>query len=142
MPEKRKGKLEMWKEITICIIIIIAVLVGNIITQKYTKQSVQTLTEDLSNLKTYIQDIEDGNNVNENVQEKADKIKEDWKNVHDNLAYYMEHNELEKVENDITSMQSYIKSKEYKQAINDLDKCVFILRHMEEKYAFSLENVF
>ena len=58
------------------------------------------------------------------------------------MAYFIEHDELEKVDTNITALKSFIETNEYAEAISELDKSVFVLRHIEEKYAFSLENVF
>ena len=134
----------MKKEIIICIIVVIAISIGNIITQQYTKESVSTLSNDLEELKL------DLNNKIKNEEEKAndelsnsiDKITKDWESRHDKLAYYIEHNELEKVEDNLTGLDSLVSTEEYAEAIKELDKCVFILRHIEEKYAFNLENIF
>ena len=134
----------MKKEIIICIIVVIAISIGNIITQQYTKESVSTLSNDLEELKL------DLNNKIKNEEEKAndelsnsiDKITKDWESRHDKLAYYIEHNELEKVEDNLTGLDSLVSTEEYAEAIKELDKCIFILRHIEEKYAFNLENIF
>ena len=134
----------MKKEIIICIIVVIAISIGNIITQQYTKESVATISNDLEELKL------DLNNKIKNEEEKAndelsnsvDKITKDWESRHDKLAYYIEHNELEKVEDNLTGLDSLVSTEEYAEAIKELDKCIFILRHIEEKYAFNLENIF
>lgn len=41
----------MWKEASICIVIIIAIIIGNCITQNYTVQSVENLNSKLEELK-------------------------------------------------------------------------------------------
>ena len=61
---------------------------------------------------------------------------------HDLLAYYIEHDELEKVETNLTGLRSFIESKEYSDALAELDKTVFVLRHIEDKNKFNLQNVF
>ena len=76
------------------------------------------------------------------MSKAIDKIKEDWESRHDKLAYYIEHNELEKVEDNLTALDSLSETEEYADAIKELDKCVFILKHIQEKYAFNLENIF
>ena len=61
---------------------------------------------------------------------------------HDKLAYFIEHDELEKVETDLVSIKSYIETQEYEQAVGELDKGAFVLKHIEDKYAFNLQNIF
>lgn len=134
----------MKKETIICIIIVITISVGNIITQKYTKESVETLSNDLEILKTELKNKLDDNEKesNKEILEKICKIKENWESRHDKLAYYIEHNELEKVENSLTALDSFVQTKEYVDAIKELDESVFVLRHIQEKYAFNLKNIF
>lgn len=69
-------------------------------------------------------------------------VKKDWESRHNKLAYYIEHDELEKVETNLVALKSFIDSNEYAEAVSELDKSVFILKHIEDKYDFNLENVF
>ena len=48
----------------------------------------------------------------------------------------------EKVENNLTGASSFIEMEEYAEAVSELDKGEFVLKHIQDKYAFSLENVF
>ena len=133
----------MKKELIICIVIFTLIVIGNIITQNYTKQSVDNLSNKLEELKENIYGkIKEDNKENEDLIEEVDNITKNWETRHDKLAYYIEHNELEKVEDNLTGLSSLVKTNEYPDAIKELDKCVFILKHIEEKYAFNLENIF
>ena len=100
----------MKKEIIVCIIIVIAIIVGNIVTQNYTVKSIGILSEELEELKKYVIEAEE--------------------------------NGEEEVKTDLTALNSFIETKEYAEAISELDKCVFVLKHIEDKYAFNLQNVF
>ena len=86
--------------------------------------------------------IKEDNKENEDLIEEVDNITKNWETRHDKLAYYIEHNELEKVEDNLTGLNSLVKTNQYPDEIKELDKCVFILKHIEEKYAFNLENIF
>lgn len=134
----------MKKEIIICIIVVIAISIGNIITQQYTKESVATISNDLEELKLDLNNKikNEKEKTNDELSNSVDKITKDWESRHDKLAYYIEHNELEKVEDNLTGLDSLVRTEEYAEAIKELDKCIFILRHIEEKYAFNLENIF
>ncbi len=132
----------MWKETIICMIIVIVIIVGNVITQNYTLESVKELTDELEELKEDFLKIEQGEKDNEDAKEKMKEIKENWDTRHNNLAYYIEHDELEKVETDLTAVNSFIEQEEYAEAISELDKSVFILKHIKEKYEFNLQNIF
>ena len=133
----------MYKENIICTVIIVLIIIGNIITQKYTKTSVEETSATLTELREEI--TKEDNEINGYIQkckEKIDKIHEMWDQKHDLLAYYIEHDELEKVETNLTGLRSFIESKEYSDALAELDKTVFVLRHIEDKNKFNLQNVF
>lgn len=131
----------MWKETIICVVIVIAIVIGNYITQNYTVQSVEELTSKLGELKQEIVK-EEGDIDREKANNKIEEIKKSWEARHDKLAYFIEHDELEKVETDLTSLKSFIETNSYSEATSELDKSVFVLQHIEDKYAFNLENVF
>ena len=84
----------MLKEYIICIIIIISIFIGNNITQNYTINSIENMNNDLRELK----DIVDRNSENDfNIlNEKKEEIDKRWNEMFSKLAYYIEHDELEK----------------------------------------------
>ena len=80
----------MLKEIIICIIIITTIFVGNIISQKYTTESVDEIVDLLDNIKIQIQ--ENNGEIDINImKEKINDLNEKWKKRHEKLAYYIEH---------------------------------------------------
>lgn len=131
----------MIKETIICIIIVVLIVVSNILTQNYTVDSVEELSNSLSELKVELEKDEE-NIDKDGMKGKIQSVEDDWKNRHEKLAYFIEHDELEKVETNITSLKSFIVTNEYSEAISELDKSIFVLKHIEEKYAFNLQNVF
>lgn len=132
----------MWKEAMICIVIVVVIIAGDIWTQNYTVQSVEELSKQLEELKSDLVKMKDGEEIHEVTKEKLKDIREEWDKRHDKLAYFIEHDELEKVEDNLTGINSFIETEEYAEAISELDKSVFILKHIEEKYDFKLENIF
>ena len=132
----------MWKEIIICIVIVTAIIGGNILTQNYTVESVENLSGKLSELKKDVLEIEEKGGNKDSVNEKMEEIKNEWNKRHDKLAYFIEHDELEKVETNLTGASSFLEIEDYVETISELDKSNFILKHIEEKYAFNLENIF
>ncbi len=140
MSEERKQKGEliaMHKELIICIILVILIVIGDWVTQNYTKNTVDYITGELENLKQNLLEKSD-----DKVDEDINKIDDKWKEVYDKLAYYIEHDELEKVETNFTACKSLAKSGEYEQAISELEKTVFVLDHITDKYSFNLVNIF
>ena len=151
--KQRKGGmvLNMKKELIICSAIVIAIIIGNILTQGYTKEVVLSMDEELENLK---EDLLQEEVDTEKVAGKITNIREEWEKRYQKLAYFIEHDELEKVETEnetieiirketeLTSLQANIETKEYKQGIPDLQKCIFILDHIKDKSSLQIKNIF
>ncbi|MBR3255038.1 MAG: DUF4363 family protein [Clostridia bacterium] len=136
----------MYKEAAICIITVIAIIVANILTENYTKSSVDESTKQLYQLKEEIllnKENEEGKEkTNEKAKEHIDIIHKQWDEKYNVLAFYLEHNELEKIETELTGLRASIETEEYEDAINELDKTVYLLKHIEEKNKMSWKNIF
>lgn len=131
----------MIKELIISLFIVVLIFFGNTITDNYTKKSINEATSDLSNLREELKKQE--SEINFDVaKEKIDKIYQDWDLSCEKLAYYIEHDELEKVKTELTGLKGYIENKEHLDAIPELDKSIFILDHIKDKSDFNLKNIF
>ena len=127
----------MHKELVICIILVVLIIIGDIVTQNYTKNTVNYITNELELLKQGLSE-----KSKEQADDEINKIDEKWKDAHDKLAYYIEHDELEKVETNFTACKSLAKTGEYSQAISELEKTIYVLDHITDKYSFNLVNIF
>ena len=129
----------MLKESIVCIVIVIAIIFGNNTTQDYTKDSVSLLSSVLLKLRG---NVNQENIENDNIQKEVEEIYKNWEKRHEKLAYFIEHDELEKIETELIAIKSEVETGNYEELISGIDKSVFILEHIEDKYAFNLENVF
>ena len=133
----------MYREMTICVITVIAIIIGNILSENYTKSSVQESTNLLAELKDeLIDNNKDDEKTNNKAKKQIDKIHENWDKKYNILAFYLEHNELEKIETELTGLRASIETEDYEQAVNELDKAVYLLNHVEEKNKLSWKNIF
>ena len=128
----------MWKEIIICIVIVILIFIGNYASQNYTVESVKDLNTQLSDLEKLIE--QDENNTE--IENKIRKIKTNWDDRYKKLAYFIEHDELEKVEANLTSINGLINAQTLEDVRSKIQETEFILKHIEKKYAFIIENIF
>ena len=127
----------MYKEIIISIGIMVIVIVADCLTQTYTKKSVNKLSSELDILRNYL--IEENENGS---KEKEQKVNDSLEKIHSNLAYFIEHDEIEKIETNFTACKSFVNSQSYDLAINELEKTIFVLNHLTDKNSFNLENIF
>ena len=127
----------MYKEMIISIIIVVLLIIGDFFMQNYAKQSINSLTEEFQSIK---QSLESENQ--EEAIKKIEDLETKWQNINEKLAYYIEHNELEKVEANFVICKSFAEMQKYDLAISRLDETIFALQHIGEKYKISLENIF
>lgn len=129
----------MFKELTISIVIVIAIVVLNNVTQAYTDKSVSETTKELEELRNDIIKTEKEHN---DIVSELNDIYDKWMEYHEKLSYYIEHNELEKAETQLTALKGYVEMGEYNVAVSELDKTIFILKRIQDKYDFALDNIF
>ena len=129
----------MHKEIIICTFIIVSVVIVNTIAQNYTKKSVEVMDEKLDDLEAVLEKDEP---EEEESKEKMDEVMTTWKERYEILAFFIEHDELEKVETELTDLKAQISVQQYEEAVSNLEKSIFILNHIKEKFRLNMKNIF
>ena len=132
----------MKKELIICILIITLIIITNVVTQNYTKECVALMNQKLDILKeeSLNKNINDDNK--KNISDTIKDIEDNWNVFQEKLAYYIEHDELEKVETQIWAMKGFSEIGKYDEVVPELDKCVFILEHIQDKTKLNVKNIF
>ena len=129
----------MYKEIVICIIVVILIVSMDLISNNYTKEVFNEINENLGILREeMLKKEKDNNKINEEIK----KVEKTWSETYKILTCYIEHNELEKVAKQITLIKGNVDVKEYNQAIPQLDECIFILNHIKDKESLLIRNLF
>ena len=137
----------MKKEMIIVIIIVIAIITIDSFTHNYTKLSFSNLNDDLEQIREISESIEienQGNNEErqEELNEKIKTMEEKWKIINRKTAFYIEHDELEKVNASMVKFKSYIQLEEYTEAVPEIENCKYILNHIRDKEAMKIINLF
>ena len=127
----------MYKEIIIILIIVISIFVGDFITQKHTQKIVGDIDYELNELKQKLEQ-----KLYDEARKKVDEVESKIDKVHHKISYYIEHQEIEKIETKFEACKSLVKLEEYELAIKELDLTIFSLKRMEDKYSFNLDNIF
>lgn len=133
----------MQKEMVIVILIIIVVVIVNAVTDNYTNKSI-------SNINSKLEEISDMarqnllNDVKEDkkADEKMEELRNEWNSINKKLAFYIEHDELEKVDTSIVEINEYLKLGLYDEAVPEIKKCIFILEHIKDKGSLQIINLF
>lgn len=134
----------MYKEFIISVVIIVVIFIANNISQNYTDKTIEEMNNELYSLREKIfQIIDKQEEKNEkSIKSEIEKILEEWEKQYYTLAIYIEHDELEKVTQDLIVLKANIEVKEYQDAITNLDSCSFSLEHLKEKEVLNLDNFF
>ena len=135
----------MYKELVISIIIVTSIFVLDYITQKYTDNVINEAIQDLNTIKIALKERkeeEEGLDEDEKILKQASDNYEKWLKYHKRLAFYIEHNELEKVETNYVAGKSFIENAKYEDAMSEVEKTIYVLQHINDKYSVNLENIF
>ncbi len=127
----------MYKELIICTVIIIIIVTLDIFLQNSTKNSTTEIEEILSEIK---ESVENKDTTKQN--DKLNLLEQTWEDKHNKLAYYIEHDELEKVDSSIVKVRHFLENGDIPSAIAELETGKFVLKHIEDKYKFNFQNIF
>jgi len=122
------------KEYVILFLIILFVVSIEIITDNITHKSI-------SDVKDRISDIEKSLQTDE-AKEKIGELCDSWKSEEDKLAFYIEHNELEKVGILVDNVKSNIENDNMEDVTQEIDEIKFLLEHIKQKQKLELKNIF
>ena len=129
----------MKRELIIVSIVIVCIIVAGILSQNHTKREIFDVDSKLENLKSEI--IRNDKSYTEYTKE-IDRIYDDWEEKNEILSLYLEHNELEKINTLLKTIKGYLEVDKSYDSIQEIESCIAILDHIEEKQAFNIKNIF
>ena len=129
----------MYKEIIVCILVVILIFSMDLLSNNYTKKVFFSINDSLGNLRNeMLKEDKDQNKINDEIK----KVEQEWNKKLIILSCYIEHNELEKVARQLTLIKGNIDVGEYNQAISQLDDCVYVINHIKDKESLLIRNLF
>lgn len=129
----------MYKELIISMVVVALVVIGNVITQNNTIEAVERISSELIQVR---EEIEKKAVSQEKAKGKMKEVEEVWEQKYNLMAFYIEHNELEKVQTELSKLKADIDMEEYAQGVENLESCIFILEHIRDKNALKVVNIF
>ncbi|MCI8291436.1 MAG: DUF4363 family protein [Clostridia bacterium] len=126
----------MYKELIISAIVIILVIVVNFVMGKLVDDKLNRVIDLLAETRTAIEDKD-----YEKANGKVEEIDKHWESSERFLSCYIEHDELEKVETEFTSLKACLEIEE-EDCLEYIDRMSFVVEHIEKKDDFVLENMF
>ena len=125
----------MKKELIICLVIICSIVIGDIWLQNYTSKTLDTISTNLEELKKTLDD-------NKFSKEKVIQVNNEWDKKFNILTCFLEHDELEKVKNQLVAITAGIDVEDTEYVYEEINKAVYILEHIKDKNSLKLDNVF
>lgn len=125
----------MKKEIVISIVIIIFIVIGDILLQKYTENSFDLIEDKLSTIKDNLED-------KEKSLSQIDVVNEEWNKRFNILTCFLEHDELEKIKTQLVVIKSGVQVNDAEYAYEEIDKAIYILNHLKDKQSLKWDNLF
>lgn len=129
-------KMVIKKELVICIVIIVTIIIGDIFLQKYTKDSLNIINEKLLYIK---EDLKNADHIDDI---KMDEINKEWDKRFNILTCFLEHNELEKVKTQLVSISAGLEIDDKEYIYEEINKTIYILEHIRDKESFRIDNIF
>ena len=129
----------MRREAVITILIILVIIIGEYLTQRYSEENLGGVQDSLGELKEQIlsSEIE----ISELI-DKTNQIYNKWEEDNELLSYYLEHDELEKVNTQIVLVRGFLESDTPGDAIPEIEEGIYIIEHIKEKEKLSIKNIF
>lgn len=129
----------MKKEEIITAVIMTLIIALEIFIQCYTRKSVSNLKESLESLK---QETLSEEKDNDNLKEKSKEIYNEWMKDFNIMAYFIEHEELEKVSTQMRIIMAEYEADNIDETVTDIEEGIFILEHIRDKQKINLKNIF
>ena len=142
--------IDLKKEIILVITIIVIVIILEIVTNSISKETVTFILKKAEDVVKELEEIkkldEDTILIYENRKKELNfnikMLKEDWLEKQEILALYVEHDELEKVTENLILIEENTRNNQYTQALQYVREFEYWLNHFKEKDRLVLKNIF
>lgn len=125
----------MKKSLIICILIVLVIVLGDIILQRYINDKFYSITEKLNEIGESYENHED------NIK-NIDELNQIWNSSYEIMACYLEHDELEKVKAQLTVMEAAAQIDDFEMVYEETSRAKFIIEHINEKQSLRIDNIF
>ncbi|MBP3707956.1 MAG: DUF4363 family protein [Clostridia bacterium] len=125
----------MKKSLIICIVIVLLIVLGDTILQRYVNNKFYNITEKLN-------EIGDNYENHEENLRNIHELNEILNSSYQIMACYLEHNELEKVKTQLIIMEAAAKVDDFDVIYEETSRTKYIIEHINEKQSLKIDNIF
>lgn len=127
--------MKLKKQIASFILVILIIIFMDIIFEQHFKLKKEEFELAVSDLQELVLSKQD-------AKKKAEELSENWNEFESKAAYYVEHNELEKVSLKVRLIKKTIDIDETDLTVEYLEEIKFLLAHIYDKDKLRLKNIF
>lgn len=137
MSKTQGENMRFLREYLIIIVILSFVFLMEYLTSKSLGEATQWMKNGVISIENKIKE-----NQESEAQEEFYDLQGKWKEKTEKLALFVEHNELEKVTNDIALIEINFETDETEDILENIADLKFMLEHIEEKNQLKWKNIF
>lgn len=137
MPKKQGENMRFLREYISIIIILGFVFLMEYLTSKSLGEATKWMKDGVISIENKVKE-----NQESEAQEEFYDLQGKWKEKTERLALFVEHNELEKVTNDIALIEINFETDETEDILENIADLKFMLEHIEEKNQLKWKNIF
>lgn len=138
-----------FKQLIAIIIIVIVIIILDFILEKNTNNVINIMNEKLTVVDEMLEEIDsteekskDVSNISEkDIKKATSEMVEEWSKKEKILTCYIEHDEIEKINDKIKLVKKQVKIENPVDARQAIEEAKFLLEHLKEKEKVTLENI-
>lgn len=138
MPKEGWWKIKL-KDVIIIVVVLLIIIGSGVYMQSYIKATSNDMVEDLKELKKSIKSNEE---INNDIKKQAKTIYSKWEELEKKWSMFVLHDELDLIETSLVSMRTDVESNAIDMSMDEIEKSIFLLKHIYEKERFCLRNIF
>ena len=129
------------RDFMIIAIIVIIIIVGDFIVNRYLSNSTNELIESLTNLEKHAIEV-NKTKENKSVIDEMNTMEENWKKISKIWAIFVIHQEIDNIEQALIKAKAIISDGNIEDAIPEIETAIFFVEHVKQREVFSLQNIF
>mgnify|MGYP004564252449 FL=1 len=123
------------RDTVIILIIIVAVIIGNVISQNILKEYSERLILKSEDIKVSMQN-------KEALKQKVEELSELWEEAEEKWSIIVTHQELDMIKTAILNVKSSIEADDFDFGYEQIENSIFLVGHIKDKWAMEWKNIF
>ena len=129
------------KDVAIIISILVLIVMGNYLIDRYLKETTDELVQSLTKLKEEVINTSKTGD-RKSIKNHMQGIEENWNKINEVWAIFVMHQEVDNIEQALIKAKSMINEGNIEDAIPEIETAIFFVEHVEQREKLMLKNIF